>query len=104
MNKYFLHGKLNAKENEAEHLGSISLEAANVLSNAKGCLFYVIGKDPADASAIWVTEIWETKEDHDQSLTDPAVRSLIMQAMPLLDGMPQKGQELFLLGGKGVLK
>ncbi|PBQ33464.1 antibiotic biosynthesis monooxygenase [Sphingobacteriaceae bacterium] len=102
MKKYLLHGKLKAKEGKGEELSSILLEAAQTLTAAKGCDLYAIGKDANDTDSVWVTEIWHTKEDHDNSLKLESVRSVIMKAMPILDGMPQKGQELEIVGGLGV--
>ena len=102
MNKYLLHGKLTAKDGSADKLASILLEAAALVSKVKGCRLYVISKDKTDINSVWVTEIWDTKEDHDNSLKGEATRALIAQAMPLLSGMPQKGQELEVLGGLGV--
>ena len=52
--------------------------------------------------AIWVSEIWDSKEDHDNSLKVKGVMELIGQAMPLLDGKPEKGEALNLLGGFGL--
>lgn len=102
MKKYLLHGKLKAKEGKGEELSSILLEAAQTLKTAKGCDLYAIGKDVTDENSVWVTEIWHSKEDHDNSLKLDSVRSVIMKAMPVLDGMPQKGQELEVMGGLGV--
>lgn len=102
MKKYLLHGKLKAKEGKGEELASILLEASQTLTAAKGCDLYAIGKDKDDADSVWVTEIWHSKEDHDDSLKLESVRAVIMKAMPILDGMPQKGQELEVIGGLGV--
>lgn len=102
MNKYGLHGKLQAKAGQADQLAAILIQASKLVSTAKGCHLYVIGKDASDKNSVWVTEIWDSKEDHDNSLKVPGVRELIGQAMPLLDGQPQKGQELELLGGFGI--
>jgi quinol monooxygenase YgiN len=102
MNKYLLHGKLTAKEGEVEKLASILLEASRLVSTAQGCILYVVGKDQNDPTAVWITEIWDSKEDHDNSLKVEGVRQLIAQALPILDGPPQKGQELELLGGTGI--
>ena len=57
---------------------------------------------PADVNSVYVTEIWESKDDHDNSLKVKGVRELIMKAMPILDGQPTKGQELEILGGAGI--
>lgn len=99
---YLLHGNLRAKNGQGDELASVLLQASKLVSTAKGCKVYVIGKDPNDLNAVYVTEIWDSKEDHDNSLKVEGVRELIMKAMPLLDGPPQKGQELEVLGGVGV--
>ncbi len=102
MNKYALPGKLTALEGKVEDLAEILLKASEIVSGAAGCHLYVISKDRADPDSVWITEIWDTKEDHDESLKLPAVRELIGQVMPLLNGMPEKGQELEVLGGLGL--
>ncbi len=45
---------------------------------------------------------WDSKADHDNSLQVAGVKELISQAMPILDGRPEKGQELEILGGAGL--
>lgn len=100
--KYLLHGRLIAKENKTGELAGILLEASKLIAAAKGCHLYVVGKEANDSNAVWITEIWDSKEDHDKSLNVEGVRELIMKAMPILEGAPQKGQEIELLGGYGV--
>ena len=102
MSKYGLHGKLTAKEGYGEKLAAILLDASNLVSSAKGCMLYFVSKDKTDNDSVWITEVWDSKEDHDNSLDVEGVRELISQAMPILDGKPEKGQELEILGGKGV--
>lgn len=102
MNQYLLHGKLTAKPDFANELANILIQASELVSTAKGCNLYVIGKDSNDLNSVWITEIWDSKEDHDNSLKVAGVRELIMKAMPILDGQPQKGQELEILGGTGL--
>lgn len=99
---YLLHGKLTAKPGHRDELAAILLEASQLIANAKGCKLYVIGKDESDANSVYVTEIWDSKLDHDNSLNVEGVRELIMKAMPILDGAPVKGQELEILGGAGI--
>ncbi|MCJ8166520.1 antibiotic biosynthesis monooxygenase [Pontibacter sp. E15-1] len=102
MNKYGLHGKLKAKEGTVDQLADILIQASALVSTAKGCQLYVVSRDTTDKNAVWVTEIWDSKEDHDNSLKVEGVKELISQAMPILDGMPEKGQELEILGGTGI--
>ena len=102
MNKYGLHGALIAKEGRADNLANILLKAAEMMSTAKGCHLYLISRDTEDNNLIWVTEAWDSKEDHDQSLQNDGVGEFISTAMPLLDGNPQKGQILQIFGGYGI--
>ncbi len=71
------------------------------MENAKGCILYVVNKNADNPDGIYVIEVWDSKEDHDNSLKLPGVRELITQAMPILDGKPE-GITLEVLGGKGL--
>ena len=102
MNKYGLHGKLKAKTGSRDKLIQILLDAAKLVSTARGCYLYLISKDQIDNDSVWVTEVWDSKEDHDNSLNSAKVKELISLAMPLIDGKPERGQELEILGGKGL--
>jgi quinol monooxygenase YgiN len=99
---YLLHGKLTAKAGHRDELANILLDASKLVSTVKGCKVYVIGKAQDDLYSIYVTEIWENKEDHDNSLKVEGVRELITKALPIIDGQPQKGQELEIIGGTGI--
>jgi quinol monooxygenase YgiN len=105
MKKYLLHGKLTAKNGHADELTDILVQASKVVSTAKGCKLYVVSRDSNDVNAIWVTEIWDSKADHDASLTASGVKELIMKAMPIIDreAPKDKGQELELIGGVGLM-
>jgi quinol monooxygenase YgiN len=102
MNKYGLHGKLQATEGNGEALAAILLEASELVSTDRGCHLYLVSHDKADMDAVWVTEVWDSKEDHDNSLHVEGVRALISRAMPLLASQPGKGQELEVIGGAGL--
>lgn len=99
---YLLHGKLTARPGESQQLADILVKASGLVAKAKGCKLYVIGKDVNEPDAVYVTEIWDSREDHDNSLKLEAVRELITKAMPLIGAPPQKGQELEILGGAGI--
>ncbi len=51
-----------------------------------GCLSYILAKDSADENVLWVTEIWDSTESHDASLTLPAVKNAMVQGKPLIAG------------------
>ena len=101
-NKYGLFGKLRAKPGKGDELASILLQAANLVSTAQGCHLYLVSKDTQDQDLICVIEVWDSNEDHDNSLKLEGVRELISKAMPLIDGRPEQGVVLEVLGGKGL--
>ncbi|WP_101446833.1 putative quinol monooxygenase [Pontibacter ramchanderi] len=102
MKKYGLHGKLQATTGNGPALAQLLLEASKMVSTAKGCRLYLISQEDTAPDDVWVTEVWDSKEDHDNSLQAPGVKELIAQAMPLLAGRPDKGQQLTVLGGAGL--
>jgi len=97
MNKYLLQGKLTAKEGQSQALTEILIKASKLMITAKGCKLYAVALDEKDTNSVYITEIWDSKEDHDNSLKGEGVRELIMTAMPILEGQPQKGQELEII-------
>ena len=102
INKFGFYGKLKARQGKGVELASVLLRASQLVSTAKGCMLYLVNKDQSNPDLLWVTEIWDSKEDHDNSLKNEKVRLLIAEAMPLLDGQPEKGIELQVLGGIGL--
>lgn len=100
--KYGLHGHLKAQEGKGEELANILLEAAQLLSDADGCHLYIVSRDIADENTIWITEVWDNKEAHHNSLKLDAVKTLISKAVPILAEPPKGGQEMQVLGGLGV--
>lgn len=101
MNKFGLSGKLKAQVGHAHELAAILVQASKLVSTAKGCYLYLVSQDTNDQNCIWVMEIWDTQEDHDNSLNLPGVRELISQAMPLMDGRPEP-TILEVIGGAGI--
>jgi quinol monooxygenase YgiN len=97
MSKYFLHGSLVAKPNSQKELTQIMIQASKLMKTANGCELYIVSTDPADTQTVWITEIWTTKQDHENSLSATGVRELISKAIPLLDQPPTKGQELTVI-------
>jgi len=102
MKRYGLHGRLTARSDKRNELADILLKAAGVLASLPNCHLYMVSIDKDNDTDIWITEVWDSKEDHDLSLQNPEVRSLIATGMPMIDGAPQKGRELTVLGGLGL--
>lgn len=98
---YAMTGKLVAKDGKRSEIVEILKRAGKIVGQLSGCHLYIVNEDLADGSSIWVFEMWDDKDAHDQSLKDDRVRSLIAEAMPLMAGAPD-GAELRVVGGHGI--
>jgi quinol monooxygenase YgiN len=78
-----LIGKMIAAPGQRDELIAILLEST---TGMPGCLSYVIARDPKDANAIWITEVWDNKDSHTASLSLPAVKTAIAKAKPIIAG------------------
>lgn len=78
-----LIGKMRAQPGQRDALVGILLESTGSMP---GCLNYIVATDPADADAIWITEIWTDAESHKASLALPAVQAAIAKARPIIAG------------------
>ena len=102
MNKYGSHVKFKTKPGKGSEFAAILLNAARSMNGVKGCQLYLALREVGKEDIIGVTEVWDTKEDHDNSLNMPVAQELIAKAMPMLDGLPEKAVEFEVLGGKGL--
>jgi quinol monooxygenase YgiN len=80
---YGLIGKMMAAPGQRDALIAILLES---VADMPGCLSYIVATDPADANAIWITEVWDNEASHAASLSLPAVKEAIAKARPLIAG------------------
>jgi quinol monooxygenase YgiN len=55
--------------------------------NMPGCLSYVVAKDAAKADTIWITEVWQDKQSHADSLKLPSVQAAMTKGRPLMTGI-----------------
>lgn len=55
-----------------------------------GCRSYVIARDPASEDGIWITEVWDSRAQHQASLQIAAVRDTIARARPLIAGFAER--------------
>ncbi len=102
MYKYGLSVRFKSTESNRDKLSSILLKASELVSSAKGCQMYLVSLDHEDPETVWTTEIWDSKQDHDDSLKVIGVKELISQAMPLFSAPPEKCREIQIIGGYGI--
>jgi quinol monooxygenase YgiN len=84
---YGLIGKMLAVPGQRDALIEILLEGT---AGMPGCLSYVIAADPEDGDALWITEVWDSAESHQGSLSLPAVQQASARGRPLIAGFPQR--------------
>ena len=96
---YGLIGKINTVAGKRDELITILLEGVSGMS---GCLSYVIAKDSVDEDAIWVTEVWESQERHQASLSLESVQQAIAKGRPLISGFGERF-ETIPVGGHGLV-
>lgn len=88
---YGLIGKVTAKPGQRDALIDILLEG---VVDMPGCLSYVVAKDPAEADAIWITEVWDTRESHEASLSLAPVQEAIEKGRPLIEAFDKRIETL----------
>jgi len=95
-----LIGRMMAAPGQRDALIGILLES---IDDMPGCLSYIVARDTADESAIWITEVWDSEESHKASLSLPAVQAAIAKAKPLIAGFGDYIQTA-PVGGHGLAK
>lgn len=91
-------GQLKAKPGQREALSNILLDATGEMP---GCLSYIIANDPKDPDALWITEVWTSRDSHKASLSLPQVKQALTLGRPLIAGFGHRF-ETAPLGGAGL--
>jgi len=66
-----------------------------------GCRSYVVALDATDQDSLWITEVWESQEAHQASLTLEPVRDAVARGRPLIAGFGERF-ETAPVGGDGI--
>ena len=95
---YGLIGRIKAVAGKRGELAAVLVQEDGGMP---GCLSYVVAEDPADADALWVTEVWVDQAAHRASLALLAVQAAIARGRPLTAGFDSR-VETNVLGGIGL--
>ena len=87
--QYGLLGQMTAQPGKRAELVAILSEGTERMP---GNIAYLIGEDSANADAIWIVELWDSKEAHATSLKLPAVREAIAKGRPLIAGFGTRAE------------
>ena len=97
---YGMIARIKAQPGKRAALAAALLEGTDAMP---GCLNYVVAEDMADPDTLIVTEAWDSKQSHDDSLKLPAVQTAMTKGRPLIAGF-EKLAETVPLGGLGLPK
>jgi quinol monooxygenase YgiN len=97
---YGLIGKMTAVAGQRDALASMLVDSTGAMP---GCLSYIVATDPADADALWITEVWDSAASHQASLKLPVVQATIAKARPIIAGFSNR-VETVPIGGYGLGK
>ena len=95
---YGLIGKMLATPGRRDELIAILMAGTGAMP---GCLSYVVARDPTNADAIWITEVWDSQDSHRASLKLESVQQAIARARPLIAGFGERF-ETEPVGGVGL--
>ena len=87
--QYGLLGQMMAQPGKRAELIAILSEGTGEMP---GNIAYLIGEDSANPDAIWIVELWDSKEAHAASLTLPAVQDAIKRGRPLIAGFGTRAE------------
>ena len=87
--QYGLLGQMMAAPGKRAELVAILTEGTDEMP---GNIAYLIGEDSANSDAIWIVELWDSKEAHAASLKIPAVQAAIKRGRPLIAGFGTRAE------------
>jgi quinol monooxygenase YgiN len=95
---YGLIGRILAQPGKRNELAAILVPGDGGM---RGCLSYIVAEDPDVPDALWVTEVWVSRDAHRASLQLPEVQAAIAKGRPLIAGFDSRA-ETTVLGGIGL--
>jgi quinol monooxygenase YgiN len=95
-----MYGKATAHPGRRDALVECLLEASRLVSPLPGCEIYIVNIAQSEPDAVWVTELWRSQADHDDSLKLESVQALIARTRPLVAAF--EAVRLVPVGGKGM--
>jgi quinol monooxygenase YgiN len=95
---YGIIGKMELAAGKREVVVKALLDG---IGSMPGCLSYIVAEDPTDENALWITEVWDSTENHQASLSLPAVQQAIAIARPHITGFGERF-ETVPVGGHGL--
>lgn len=97
-----MYGLITKFRTAAGQRDSLIAILTTATSGMPGCLSYVVAKDAAEDDAVWITEVWKSRESHQASLSLPAVQQAMARGRQLIAGFGARF-ETQPVGGHGLV-
>lgn len=81
--RYGIIGQMKTAQGKRDEVIRTLVEGT---ADMPGNIAYLIAEDMGDPDSIWITEVWESKEDHAASLQLPQVQTAIGKARAHIAG------------------
>lgn len=89
--------EITAVDGKGKALGDIMVAASQLVSKLDGNKLYLVQQATSVNDTILITEVWQSQEQHQASLSHPEIIALITEARPLIGSM--KHHTAIPLGG-----
>lgn len=95
---YGLITKFRAVPTKRDELVSILISGSAGMAGCQSC---IVARDPSDDDAVWITEVWDSQESHQASMSIPSVQSAMKEGKPLIAKICEHIETL-PVGGQGI--
>ena len=79
--------QMQASDGRGDDLAAIMIQAANAVKNMPGCQAFVVMQGMSNPDQVMITEIWDDQADHQASLKNPEIKTIINAARSLIAHM-----------------
>ena len=101
MSKFCLYTKIVARPGQRDALVEVLVDAAAAMQTVTDCPLYIVNTAATEPDAVWVTEVWTSREAHQAYLTTDDFKAALGRGMPLIDRVAEQ-IAIVPVGGKGL--
>jgi quinol monooxygenase YgiN len=88
--QYCLINKITTKPDKRDEVIRIMLESGKPFDTNDNCLLYMVSKDTQSENVIWVLDVWNSYEAHEEAMAKSDMRQFVKEAIPLLQHRPEQ--------------
>jgi quinol monooxygenase YgiN len=101
MSKFGLYTKIVARAGQRNALVEVLVDAAAAMQAVTDCMLYIVNTAATERDAVWVTEVWTSREAHQAYLATDDFKAALGRGMPLIERVAEQ-IAMVPIGGKGL--